>query len=180
MNRWDWIYEGYWRGYGRISGKKMCTAISSVVKDKIVMDIGCGHGAQSAALVKLGAKQVIAVDEEDEFVHRDNKSIYFMHDRLEDVETKVDVALVSWPINTEIPGLLLRLEQTPVVIYVGHNSIETGISCGTLPFFMHMTHRKLLASGYNKKNSMSIVGERLLRPRRPTAEEARGMRKWKD
>lgn len=79
---------------------------ASVMKDKIVMDLGCGTSILSLFASKAGAKTVYAVDQSEIIyqameIAQTNKvdNIKFVKGRLEDVEfpvKKVDVIISEW------------------------------------------------------------------------------------
>jgi len=84
------------------------SAIQNVenIKDKIVLDIGCGSGILSAFCAKAGAKHVYAVDASDviseaQKVIKDNgleDRVTFFKGKIEDIKlpSKVDVIVSEW------------------------------------------------------------------------------------
>lgn len=78
-----------------------------VIKDKLVLDVGCGTSILSMFASKAGAKQVIAIDQSDIIYHgmdivRKNgiENIQFVKGRLEDtqipIDEKVDIIVSEW------------------------------------------------------------------------------------
>jgi len=97
-------------------------AVQSVVKDKIVLDVGCGTGILSLFAARAGARKVFAVDMDlppgTEEIARINglaERIQFFRGRLQDIELpveKVDIIVSEW-----MGGLLLMEDMLPVVLY---------------------------------------------------------------
>lgn len=104
---------------------------SPVIRDKIVMDLGCGTSILSLFASQAGAKTVYAVDQSEiiyqamEIAQTNNFSnIKFVKGRLEDVEfptDKVDIIISEWM------GYLLLFEgMLDSVIYARDNYLEPG------------------------------------------------------
>lgn len=104
---------------------------SAVIKDKIVMDLGCGTSILSMFASQAGAKVVYAVDQSEiiyqamEIAQTNNFSnIKFVKGRLEDVAfptDKVDVIISEWM------GYLLLFEgMLDSVIYARNNYLREG------------------------------------------------------
>ncbi|CRK92142.1 CLUMA_CG005725, isoform A [Clunio marinus] len=102
---------------------------SSVIKDKIVMDLGCGTAILSMFASQAGAKAVYAVDQSDiiykamEIAQTNNfNNIRFVKGRLEDVKfpaDKVDIIVSEWM------GYLLLFEgMLDSVIYARKNYLK--------------------------------------------------------
>ncbi|XP_055612692.1 uncharacterized protein LOC129759312 [Uranotaenia lowii] len=79
---------------------------SDIIRDKVVLDLGCGTAILSMFAAKAGAKEVIAVDQSDIIYQamsivrkNDMESIKFVKGRLEDSELpvqKVDIIVSEW------------------------------------------------------------------------------------
>ncbi|XP_053681134.1 uncharacterized protein LOC128732001 [Anopheles nili] len=79
---------------------------TDIVKDKTVLDLGCGTAILSMFASKAGAKEVISVDQSDiiyqamDIVRKNNiENIRFVKGRLEDTELpveKVDIIVSEW------------------------------------------------------------------------------------
>jgi type I protein arginine methyltransferase len=104
---------------------------SESMKDKIVMDLGCGTSILSMFASQAGAKTVYAVDQSEiiyqamEIAQKNNfNNIKFVKGRLEDVEFpagKVDVIISEWM------GYLLLFEgMLDSVIYARNNYLKEG------------------------------------------------------
>lgn len=104
---------------------------SAVIKDKIVMDLGCGTAILSMFASQAGAKTVYAVDQSEIIyqameIAQTNKfsNIKFVKGRLEDVEfptDKVDIIVSEWM------GYLLLFEgMLDSVIYARNNYLKEG------------------------------------------------------
>lgn len=104
---------------------------SAVMRDKVVMDLGCGTSILSLFASQAGAKTVYAVDQSEIIyqameIAQTNKfsNIKFVKGRLEDVEfpaDKVDVIVSEWM------GYLLLFEgMLDSVIYARNNYLREG------------------------------------------------------
>lgn len=104
---------------------------AAVIKDKVVMDLGCGTSILSMFASKAGAKTVYAVEQSEiiyqamEIAQTNNFSnIKFVKGRLEDVEfptDKVDVIVSEWM------GYFLLFEgMLDSVIYARNNYLKPG------------------------------------------------------
>jgi len=93
-------------------------------------------------------------------------------------EEKVDVAIVSWPVNhletRSLNALVAHLSKAKVVIYRGKNTDAT--ACGDPPLFMYLMTRPLLDYVPSDRNVLAIYGPGRLRgPRMPTGDELAGL-----
>lgn len=106
-------------------------AIEPVVRDKIVLDVGCGTGILSFFAARAGAKLVLAVDMDipppAEEVARSNglaDRVQFFRGRLQDIELpvdSVDVIVSEW-----MGGVLLMEDMLPVVLYARDRWLKPG------------------------------------------------------
>lgn len=103
---------------------------SSILTDKIVMDLGSGTSILSMFAAQAGAKKIYSIDQSEiiykamEIVNTNNfKNIEFVKGRLEDVEfpQKVDVIISEWM------GYFLLFEgMLDSVIYARNNYLKEG------------------------------------------------------
>jgi protein arginine N-methyltransferase 1 len=106
-------------------------AIESVVRDKIVLDVGCGTGIFSFFAARAGARLVLAVDMDvppgAEEVARGNgleDRLQFFRGRLQDIELpvdSVDVIVSEW-----MGGVLLMEDMLPVILYARDRWLKPG------------------------------------------------------
>ena len=106
-------------------------ALESIVRDKVVLDVGCGSGILSFFAARAGAKQVLAVDMDvppgAEDVARSNgfaDRVQFFKGRIQDIELpvdSVDVIVSEW-----MGGLLLMEDMLPVVLYARDRWLKPG------------------------------------------------------
>jgi protein arginine N-methyltransferase 1 len=106
-------------------------AIEPVVRDKIVLDVGCGTGILSFFAARAGARLVLAVDTDvppgAEEVARSNgpaDRVQFSRGRLQDIELpvdSVDVIISEW-----MGGVLLMEDMLPVVLYARDRWLKPG------------------------------------------------------
>lgn len=103
-----------------------------VIRDKVVLDLGCGTSILSMFASKAGAKQVISVDQSDIIYHamdivRKNNidNIVFVKGRIEDtplpIQERVDIIISEWM------GYFLLFEgMLDSVIYARDNHLANG------------------------------------------------------
>ena len=106
-------------------------ALSNVVKDKVVLDVGCGTGLLSFFAARSGAKQVFAVDMDlppgVEQVAQDNgmaSKITFIRGKIQDIILPVefvDVIVSEW-----MGGLLLMENMLPAVLIARDRWLKSG------------------------------------------------------
>ncbi len=163
-------------GFGKLSAQQR-QALAPFVSGQVVHDLGAGDLRLSRELLKLGAKQVIAVDKEPmlnppEGVETLRASFAEAHSLL--LDTPIDVAFLSWPANynTLIEPLL---EMAKTVIYLGKNT--DGTACGTPRLYRSFLQRELLWSEPHTNNSLIVMGGKIHvdAPRLPTGEELAGL-----
>jgi protein arginine N-methyltransferase 1 len=106
-------------------------AIESVVRGKIVLDVGCGTGILSFFAARAGARLVLAVDMDippgaEEVAHSNGLAdrVQFFRGRLQDIELpvdSVDVIISEW-----MGGVLLMEDMLPVVLYARDRWLKPG------------------------------------------------------
>ena len=131
-------------------------ALRNAVHGKVVADLGCGHGRLSATMTDLGATTVHAVDKEDFRVRHPHvvwHRSYFQHwDHPKDIE----VAVLSWPINNSLVGLVTLLHRFPYVVYLGKNT--EGSACGNPDLFRYLSGRESLLCVTDRRNTLVHYG----------------------
>ena len=144
------------------------------IAGKRVYDLGCGNGSLTKSLVELGPVEIVGVDKDfspKPFVDPSGKtSIRWLKKRFGEVDEKIDIAFVSWPIDSvgrsELAELLRKVET---VIYLGKNN--DGTWCGGPGLFRHLIRREVLAHAPESRNTMTVYGEEKNENRRVTGEE---------
>lgn len=106
-------------------------ALETVVRDKIVLDVGCGSGLLSFFAARAGAELVLAVDMDippaAEDVARKNglaDRVRFYRSRIEDAVLpvdSVDVIVSEW-----MGGILLMEDMLPAVLYARDRWLKPG------------------------------------------------------
>ncbi len=155
------------------------TVLKQYVSGKEVHDLGAGNMQLSHHLINLGAKKVIAVDKIDifkscepgyniEIVHQDFDSYW-----LENKKRKIDVAVVSWPINELIVGLVRLMMQAKTVIYIGKNT--DGTACGHPQMWAFLGTRDSLAYVPERSNTLIVYSDSFFGGRALHGEELAGM-----
>lgn len=148
-------------GFGRLT-EEMAALLKRVCAGKEIWDLGCGHGHLSLFLAgKCDVRKVVAIDSNplidsilDHPLIETRGGVYF-----KDVEPPpegIDIALVSWPSNGLIRGIVPLLKAANEVIYLGKNT--DGLACGTPSFWAHMLKRHHIVSVPHYRNAMSVYG----------------------
>ncbi|UCH95070.1 MAG: class I SAM-dependent methyltransferase [Candidatus Aminicenantes bacterium] len=106
-------------------------AVESVVRDKIVLDVGCGTGILSFFAARAGARLVLAVDTDvppgAEDAARANglaDRVQFFGGKIQDIKLpvdSVDIIVSEW-----MGGLLLMEDMLPVVLYARDQWLKPG------------------------------------------------------
>lgn len=153
--------------YGFI-GKEMTTALEGLVKGKRVWNLGCGTGSTEPQLLKrLGATSVYAVDKA-----RRNHTVlpnsvtecgvitwcdmYYIEFMDKFTET-ADVALIKWPDNGPLVGMVPLLAKCDVVVYVGTNAGFT--ACGNQALWRYLANREFVSDVKGHHNDMIVYGK---------------------
>lgn len=166
--------------------------VRDIVRGRDVWDLGAGDGHLSDWPLDNGAVEVVAVEPKAEKPYgeyaTDYDKLFAKHGERLHVETTrfqdlyvsascIDVALLSWPINTTsfgVPEALVRLcSGAKTVIYLGNNF--NGSQCGTPSLFRHMLSRRVIGYSPSMRNNLIIVEDACLRPRSPIPEELAGL-----
>ena len=144
--------------YGILSDEQK-RYLRTLVKGKVVADLGCGLGHQSRNMARWGAAMVHGVDKE---AHAD---IYRASARLQwhrsyfafwKVPEGIEVALLCWPQNTPLQGILPILAGIPTVVYIGKNT--DGTVCGNPGLFQHLATREVVGHIPDKLNTLIHYG----------------------
>jgi len=158
-------------GWGELTHESR-VLLRPVMQGHRVWDWGAGDLQLSRALVKLGVREVFAVDSKDIGVRRIPPKIQFIQTCFADAPLPQpdDISVVSWPPNYALPGLVERLEITELLIYLGLNDKYT--TCGNEKLFQHFLRRDLLVYINCGRDVLIMLGKKLKTPRFPTPEEA--------
>lgn len=151
------------------------TIIEQYVKGKSVVDLGCGNGEWLPILREFGAANALGIDKDLPKGFRDTAL------RIDYTSTVIDspfVAVLFYPPNYRITGLVPLLEQAEVIIYRGCNT--DGITaCGGPDVLRHFLWRELLEYREEERTNLLVLGKKLTLPRvNLTREEAEWMAQW--
>lgn len=138
-----------------------------------VWDLGAGYGSLACSIFEK-AKSVTCVDK---LARPDGLPAKIKWQQQYFVDAQVlpsnSVAVVSWPVNRELPGLIPMLRDARVIIYIGYNF--GGVSCGWPGFFDFLLHRHLVGESYSAQQAMLVYMGHLLHKRAPVEEERAGI-----
>lgn len=125
--------------YARLN-KDQTQYLRGVVKGKVVADLGCGDGTLTRLMARWGAKFVHGIDKELPPARNSKKvrwhTAYFNE---WEMPPEVELAVVSWPRNAAVVGLVELCSRVPEVLYVGKNT--DGIACGNPQFIRTLSER---------------------------------------
>jgi len=115
--------------------------LRDIVKGKVVADLGCGRGLLSKLMARWGASMVHGVDKESSTHHRNSPKVHWHQSYLAywQMPTDVEIAVVSWPQNSPLQGLMELLQAVPHVVYIGRNT--DGTSCGNPDLMRYLSGR---------------------------------------
>lgn len=122
------------------------------VEGRVVVDLGCGSGELAMSMSNMGAKIVHAVDKSPARIKHPSvvfHQSYFAHWK---VPEPLDVAVISWPQNYTLRGLIEILSTVPEVIYLGKNT--EGSACGTPPLFSYLASRNTVRCVADRRNTL--------------------------
>jgi hypothetical protein len=155
--------------YGHLTAE-MIQTITPFIQNRTVWDLGAGTLWHAQQLLKMGAKEIIAVEKEP--IHDLHPKVHVVNSyfsrRLIPPEG-IPVAYLSWPVNYRNPELIEMLKQSGIIIYLGSNM--DGSVCGDIDLFRHVTTRTILAHHEHPHNTLTIYGSVLTKPRQQTPEE---------
>lgn len=134
-----------------------------------VWDLGAGDLVYSRRLLALGAKSVVAVDKSEMPEDPTVKRVWAYFKDVAVPEGGIAVALVAWPQNTPLHGLVDILTRCRKVVYLGSNT--DGNACGNTGLFSHFLSRQVLAHVPYRRNSLVVYGEMTAESRHPLPEE---------
>lgn len=143
-----------------------------------VHDLGSGDFVLSRLAIDLGARYVHAVDKR--YKHGVLTGLpprirpvgeyfadYAKHNRA------LDVALISWPQQYAVDGLISLACVANTVIYIGSNF--DGVSCGPTTLFRYLRTREVVAHLSHEVNSIIVYGKHLTGSRALLPEEYAGL-----
>jgi SAM-dependent methyltransferase len=124
----DRVYYGLKTHLEMLKDQSRCMAfqeaIEPLVKDKVVLDVGCGSGILSLFAARAGAKQVLAVDmdvppgaEEVAKANGLEDQVQFFNGPIQEVQLPVDSNSVDVIVSEWMGGLLLMEDMLPAVIF---------------------------------------------------------------
>lgn len=127
--------------------------LRSIIEGRKVIDVGAGDLSLSQLMVGMGAREVLAIEKEAACFRRwpeslPNIVVYrgYVAQVPAVLTAGADVIVTSWPINYEMPGLVLLMKQVPTVVYLGVNDNVT--VCGSPGFWEHVRTREVINAEY--------------------------------
>lgn len=161
--------------FGRLNQAQR-KALEAVIKDRQVTDLGAGNCGLSLELLKLGAREVVAVDKAA-VEGSPGPNLRLVQAYFVEFLEPIEVAFMSWVPNWFCPGLISLLRRAPIVVYLGKNT--DGNACGFHDLFAYLVRRKVLAYVPNKANTLIIYGAQEV-SRASMAEELVGLNQYQD
>jgi len=129
--------------------------IRKFVEGRIVSDLGAGDLLLSHLCAVLGATKVIAIDKETMPEADISLPIEQVRCAFRYYKRNIDVALLSWPINTSC-GLEALVNRAEIVIYLG--KCTDGTICGTPRLWSHLVRREVLLLSPDRTNTLIVYG----------------------
>lgn len=152
------VYESDMKG---VPTSEQIKAIKPFIEGKVVHDLGCAHLDLAHALIKWGAKEVIAIDR-----NRTGAVVLFPYQmrlvqaHFHEFHEPVDVAFMSCPVNWPT-GLDHIAARARIVIYLGNNT--DGTATGDPSLFKVLRARENPVYIPHIKNTLAIYGPELVR-----------------
>ena len=143
---------------------EMEETIRPFIECRVVWDLGAGLLSNTHRLLRLGASHVVAVDKERHPTGTFScpKRVTLIQSYFADLEVPpegIRVALLSWPVNYHMKGLISILRECNIVIYLGSNT--DGSACGWPGLWKHFQGREVLAHIPHRSNSLIVYGNTL-------------------
>ena len=168
--------------FGKIENKKFWKRLGGkpVLKDKSVLDFGCGHGALCVEIAQSGAKIVNGIDLEDELLKFANDNLEINHQNLKNkikfqkldilenkIEQKFDliVSKDTFEHTLNLRAVLKKMYSLLNVggrAYIGFGPLynfyngDHGRTNMHLPWFHLLFSEKFIIDRVNKKNNLTI------------------------
>ncbi len=144
-------------GFGYLS-KAQKLAIKPYVSGCEVLDLGAGDLSLSRDMLRFGATHVVAIDKEigprpPKLVTKILASFTGYAARTTE---PIQVALISWPVNWPVPGLVELVAWSNIVIYLGTNS--DGNACGFSELWKSLSKRTVIEHVPERENTLIIYG----------------------
>lgn len=130
--------------------------LREAVRGKVVADLGCGDGSLAVSMMEMGAAVVYAVDKAPARISRPGVVFHQSYFDGWGVPEGVQVAVVSWPQNSGLPGIPKLLRGIPDVVYLGKNT--DGTTCGSRAMFSVLLHRNPVRYLPDSRNVMIHYG----------------------
>ena len=143
-------------------------ALRPFVHERIVHDLGAGDLSLARVLLKLGAREIVAVDKETPRARPPDKIKVVKSPFQAYTPGDLDVAFLSWPANYYLRGLIRLLQKAKTVVYLGKNT--DGTACGFDEMFAYLTKRQVAAHVPHPDNTLIVYTAQTCR-REPLEDE---------
>ena len=130
--------------------------LRGVVAGKVVADLGCGDGSLAVLMADMGAMVVHAVDKAPARINHPRVVFHQSYFDRWEMPEGVQIAVVSWPHNSHLPGIPKLLRVIDDVVYVGKNT--DGTSCGSGAMLAMLIRRNPLRYLPDQRNVMIHYG----------------------
>lgn len=157
---------GYWN-----LNKSQCEVLRETIRGRTVHDLGAGDLSLSRELLRLGARDVVAIERSRDALEgaswmaslrtRKRTGPGKISVRNEDFRgfdqtgKTVEIAVISWP-WTHCENLVRILRRAEQIIYLGKST--DGIMCQGFGIFEHMAERAVSWQVQDRKNSLIVYG----------------------
>lgn len=125
--------------YAQLNKDQTCY-LRNLVKGRVVADLGCGSGMLTKTMARWGASMVHGVDKES-LNDPNSKRVHWHRSYFAywQMPSDVEIAVVSWPQNSPLQGLMELLQLVPHVVYIGRNT--DGTACGNPDLMRYLSGR---------------------------------------
>lgn len=153
----------------------MAAAIGMVVEDEEVWDLGAGHDPLSLNFLSI-IRRLNLVEKENYFLKESKKvKVYNKYFIDLDIETLGGVAILSWPSNNRLQGLVPLLRRFHTIVYLGKNNKYS--VCGNFNLYTYLISREPLFYVPHPQNDL-IIYSRSARNYRLLSEESAALEIW--
>lgn len=146
---------------GRLTEEQV-DRLGRYLREKQVLDLGCGDGGIANLIAQRYGASVVAVDSKTTDTLGWHSRVQFVESTYVELDLDLmdfDVGFISWPNVYKARGLERIVEKLPLVVYVGLNFDYT--ACGSNRLWHHLSQRYLHEEIPDPHNNVLVYGVKM-------------------